>query len=164
MRQGQLYASTTLKAELFLTCHPLGENLTPANKKRVRRRGSHSTSGLALPFSTLGCTAARPVGTRAHFKVDWSCHVIAARGKTVRRRTRRRMGTGEEQQLLFQTFSLFSTIDSNDVCLWRRTCGHCANVEPGGVMNVSAGELWSTEVRKVNLSLVVSGLSMHTFE
>lgn len=67
----------------------------------------------------------------------------------------------KERQLLFQPFSL-STIKSNDVCLMRRTCGHCANVEPGGVMNVSAGEFRSTEVRKVNLSLVVSGLSMHT--
>lgn len=36
------------------------------------------------------------------------------------------------------------------------------SVEPGGVMNVSAGECRSTEVTEVNLSLVVSGLSMHT--
>lgn len=71
------------------------------------------------------------------------------------------MDTRTERQLLFQPFSL-STIESNDVCLMRKTCGHCANVEPGGVMNVSAGELRTTEVIKVNLSLVVSGLSMHS--
>lgn len=84
--------------------------------------------------------------------------MIAARGKTVRRKKRRRrVGTRKEQQLLFQPLSL-----SNDVCLLRRTCGHCANVEQGGVMNVSAGELRSKEVKKVNLSLAVSGLSTHT--
>lgn len=45
MRQGQLLASgTALKAELFLTYHPLGENLTLANMKRVHFRGSHSTN------------------------------------------------------------------------------------------------------------------------
>lgn len=86
--------------------------------------------------------------------------MIAAGGKTVRRRWRkRRVDRRKEQQLLFQPFSL-STKESNDVCLLRRTRGHCANVEPGGVMNVSAGELQSTEVRGVNLSSAVSGLSM----
>lgn len=88
--------------------------------------------------------------------------MIAAGGKTVRRR-RRRVDMRKEQQLLFQPSSL-STIASNDAILLRRTRGHCGNVEPGGVMNVSAGELWSTEVRKVNLSLVVSGLSMHIIQ
>lgn len=85
--------------------------------------------------------------------------MIAAGGKTVRRR--RTVDTRKEQQLLFLPFSL-STKESNDVCLLRRTCGHCANVEPGGVINVSAGELRSAEVRKVNFSLAVSGLSMRT--
>ena len=68
MRQGQLLASGTapLKAELFLTCHPLGENLTLSDM-RVRLRGSHSSGGLAFPFSTLGCTAARPVGNKGSF-------------------------------------------------------------------------------------------------
>ena len=83
--------------------------------------------------------------------------MIAAGGKT----GRRRVDTRKEKQLLF----LLSSIESNNVCLLRRrTCGHCANVEPGGVMNVSAGESRSTEVRKVNLSLVVSGLSMHIIQ
>lgn len=63
----------------------------------------------------------------------------------------------KEQQLLFQPF-LLSTVESNDVCLLRMTCGYCANVELGVVIDVSAGELRSTEVRKVSLSLVVSGL------
>lgn len=127
------------------------------NPPPTHLRGSRSAAGLVFPFSTLGCTAARPVGNRgSFFKVDWSCHVIAARGKTVRRK-RRRVGTRKEQQLLFQPLSL-----SNDVCLLRRTCGHCANVEQGGVMNVSAGELRSKEVKKVNLSLAVSGSSTHT--
>lgn len=68
MRQGQLLArGTALKDELFLTCHPLGENLTLTDMKRVRLRGSHSTGGLAFPFSTLGCTAARPVGNKGLF-------------------------------------------------------------------------------------------------
>lgn len=91
--------------------------------------------------------------------------MIAAGGKTVRRRRwrRRRLDTRTELQLLFQPFSL-CTVDSNDVCLLRRTCRHCANVEPGGVMNVSAGESRSKEVRKVNLSLVVSALSMNTIQ
>lgn len=59
MRQGQLLASgMALKAELFLTCHPLGEKRALIHIKRVCLRGSHNTSGLAFPFSTLGCTAA----------------------------------------------------------------------------------------------------------
>lgn len=48
--------------------------------------------------------------------------------------------------------------------LWRRTRGRQGNVEPGGVINASAGEQLSTLVKKVNPSLVVSGLSMYTFE
>lgn len=84
--------------------------------------------------------------------------MIAAGEKTVRRR---RVDTRKEQQLLFQPFCVHHR---HEVCLLRRTRGHCANVAPRGVMNVSAGELWSTEVRKVNLSLVFSGLSMHTIK
>lgn len=64
----------------------------------------------------------------------------------------------QPQQLLFQPFC----VESYDVSLLRTPCGYCANVAPRGVMNVSAGELRSTQVRKVNLSLAVSGLSMHT--
>lgn len=63
MRQGQLPG---LKAELFLTCHPLGENPTLPNMKRVRLRGSNSAGGLAFPFSTLGCT--QPVGNKGSFQ------------------------------------------------------------------------------------------------
>lgn len=68
-----------------------------------------------------------------------------------------------EQQLLSQSSSL-STTELNDVCLLRMTRGHCTHVGPGGVMNVSAGELRSIEVKKVNLSLVFSALSLHTFQ
>ena len=71
--------------------------------------------------------------------------------KTVRRRKRRGMDKRKEQQLLFQTFSP-SNIESNDVCVLRMARGHCANVEQGGVMNVSAGELRGKEVRKGILS------------
>lgn len=50
-----------------------------------------------------------------------------------------------------------SAIEPNHVCLLR-TRGHCADVGPGRVMN---GVCWSTEVRKVNLSLVACGLLMN---
>lgn len=76
---------------------------------------------------------------------------------------RRRVDTRKEQQLLSLSSSV-STIEPNDVCLLRMTRGHCAYVGPGGVMNVSAGELRSIEVKKVNLSLVASALLLHTFQ
>lgn len=53
-----LSIGTDMRAGLLLTCHPLGEKLILTHVKRVRIRGSHNTSGLAFPFSTLGCTAA----------------------------------------------------------------------------------------------------------
>lgn len=131
--------------------------------KGVHLRGSHNTSGLVFPFSTLGCTAARPVRNKgAYFKVDWNCHVIAAGGKAVRRKMGRRVDTWKEQQQLFQSSSV-STIKSNSICLLRMTRGHCSHARPGGVMNVSAGELWRIEVKKVNLSLVAGALSLHVY-
>lgn len=79
--------------------------------------------------------------TRAHFKVDRSCHVIAAGGEE--------RGAGGQPK---GAAAIVSTILFNDQCLLRRTCGHCATLEPGGVMDVSGGELRSTKVRKINLS------------
>lgn len=61
-----------------------------------------------------------------------------------------------------QQLSASLCLMSYDVSLLRTPCGHCANIALRGVMNVSAGELQSPEVSKVNLSLAVSGLSMHT--
>lgn len=71
--------------------------------------------------------------------------MIAAGGKAVRRR--RRVDMRKEQQQLSQSSSV-STIKSNSICLLRMTRGHCAHVGPGGVMNVSAGELRSKEGQK----------------
>lgn len=142
--QGQLLGSgTALEAELFLTCHQQEPYI-----KRVCLRGS-PYCGLVFPFHTLGCTEAWSVGNKDSCDSDG--------GKNIEEEG----GHEKGEPLLIQPFSL-STSESNDVCLLRRICGHCANIEAGGVMNVSAWELRSTEVRKVSLSLVVSGYSMHT--
>lgn len=67
MRQGQLLASgMTLKA-VILNLPPTGRKPDSHPYEEVHLRGSHSISGLAFPFSTLGCTAARPAGNKGSF-------------------------------------------------------------------------------------------------